>query len=273
MRIIAFIFAAAAFSTCVDAFVFSWFQPTVIVRSYEEYPDHTSSYVNKDNDVDNGGCFRFDAPFDYVSVSVTCSSQTSISYRLCASSSCGTCGAAVSTTTSNEYIPLGPDKSFNLICDLGPAMVFVLALGGLAAFVVFICLCNSYFKCCCYKRPPPARALPAKEMLTEYVALLAQQREPPRTAPAREEALDPPTRAPQAGLSSERPAAPISRQRSAWAVYKSEHLTVDAIEYLVSLGALDDDERVAKCIAQPADVGKRLSRGQVAKLVEFGVFH
>jgi hypothetical protein len=154
-------------------------------------------------------------------------------------------------------------------------MVFVLALGGLAAFVVFICLCNSYFKCCCYKRPPPARALPAKEMLTEYVALLAQQREPPRTASAREEAPDPPTtRAPQAGLSSsERPAAPISRQRSAWAVYKSEHLTVDAIEYLVSLGALDDDERVAKCIAQPADVGKRLSRGQVAKLVEFGVFH
>jgi hypothetical protein len=153
-------------------------------------------------------------------------------------------------------------------------MIFVIVLGSLAAFVVFICLCNSYFKCCCYNRPPPARALPAKEMLTEYVALLAQQREPPRTAPALEEAPDPPTtRAPQAGLSSERPAAPISRQRSAWAVYKSEHLTVDAIEYLVSLGALDDDERVAKCIAQPADVGKRLSRGQVAKLVEFGVFH
>jgi len=153
-------------------------------------------------------------------------------------------------------------------------MIFVVVLGCLAAFIIIICLCNSYFKCCGYNRPPPARALPAKEMLTEYVALLAQQREPPRTASAREEAPDPPTRAPQAGLSSsERPAAPISRQRSAWAVYKSEHLTVDAIEYLVSLEALDDDERVAKCIAQPADVGKRLSRGQVAKLVEFGVFH
>lgn len=163
--------------------------------------------------------------------------------------------------------------SFNLSCFLGPAMIFLIVLGVLAAFVIFICLCNCFFKCCGYNRPPPARALPAKEMLTEHVALLAQQREPTRTAPAPEEAPDPPTRAPQAGLSSGRPAAPVSRQRSAWAVYKSEHLTVDAIEYLVSLGALDDDERVAKCIAQPADIGKRLSRGQVAKLVEFGVFH
>jgi len=120
MRTIAVIFAAAAFSTCVDAFVFSWFQPVVRIEariqtgSLEEMSNH-------DNLIDNGGCFSFDANSDFGSVKATCSSYESISYGLCATSSCGTCDATVSTHTYNVYIPLGPGTSFRLYCTWGPS--------------------------------------------------------------------------------------------------------------------------------------------------------
>jgi hypothetical protein len=66
-------------------------------------------------------------------------------------------------------------------------------------------------------------------------------------------------------------AVALAEARSAWDAYRREHLTGEAVAYLVALGALDAGGAVAECVELPANVGERLSRGQVAKLVEFGV--
>ena len=278
---------AASFATPGHAFVFSWYQPTIYIYENNGY---SSSYS-----VDNGGCYAFSAATaDFGGVLLTCSSD-STSFALCVTPSCGTCLSKTSYNTDGAAISIGGNESFRVYCGAGPAMILVFVIGSLAAFAVFLCLCNCWCRylrcCCCYKNLPPVKAAATPEAYEhehvallaqqhEHVALLAQQRkqraawvpeEAPESLIAVPQPASPTAVPPQPSRPAERPAAPLSRPRSAWAVYKSEHLTDDAIEYLMALGALDEDERIAKCVAQPADIGKRLSRGQVAKLVEFGV--
>ena len=277
---------AASFATPGHAFVFSWYQPFIeIVETTNSGNLHLST--NHVYGVDNGGCFAFPAYLDadFGGVVLTCVSLTRVSFALCATSACGTC-LSTSVTTSGFIIVGGVEPSVGVYCSAGPAYIFVVVIGGLAAFAVLLCICNCWCRylrcCCCYKNLPPEEETATPEAHEhEHVALLAQQRKQTRAAWVPEEAPEamiavPPPASPtavpqQPSRPAERPATPLSRPRSAWAVYKSEHLTDDAIEYLMELGALDEDERIAKCVAQPADVGKRLSRGQVAKLIEFGV--